>query len=110
MSTVVVDIPSTTYVSSAQPDVNFSVYPTVYAGTDPQYQNCISLLQITLPNIPVNYVDSAVLQLAVIVKSGSNPSTVTANTVMEPFGRTTVTYNTRPAFTPSSVQVSGNTK
>ncbi len=105
MSTVVVDIPSTTFVSSAQPTINFSVYPTIYSGTDTQYQNCISLMQIALPSLPVNFVDSAVLQLAVIAKSGTNPSPVVVNTVMEPFNRTTVTYNTRPAFTPTQSKV-----
>lgn len=109
MSTVVVDIPNTTFVSSAQPGINFSVYPTIYAGTDPQYQNCISLLQIALPALPVSFVDSAILQLAVIVKSGANPSPVTVNTVMEPYNKNTVTYNTRPAFTPTSSQVNVTT-
>ncbi len=105
MSTVVVDIPSTTFVSSAQPAINFSVYPTIYSGTDTQYQNCIGLMQIALPALPVNFVESAVLQLAVIAKSGTNPSPVVVNTVMEPYNRTTVTYNTRPAFTPTQSQV-----
>lgn len=109
MSTVIVDIPSTTFVSSAQPAMNFSVYPTIYSGTDVQYQNCISLMQITLPSLPVNFVDSAVLQLAVIAKSGANPSPVVVNTVMEPFNRTTVSYNTRPAYTPTQSQVNVTT-
>lgn len=109
MSTVVVDIPSTTFVSSAQPGMNFSVYPTIYAGTDGQYQNCISLMQIVLPSLPVNFVDSAVLQLAVIAKSGTNPSPVLVNTVMEPYNRTNVTYDTRPAYTLTSSQINVTT-
>lgn len=109
MSTVVVDIPSTTFVSSAQPAINFSVYPTIYSGTDTQYQNCIGLMQIALPSLPVNFVESAVLQLAVIAKSGTDPSPVVVNTVMEPYNRTTVTYNTRPAYTPTQSQVNVTT-
>ncbi|WP_024832541.1 DNRLRE domain-containing protein [Ruminiclostridium josui] len=109
MTTVVVDIPNTTFVSSAQPTINFSVYPTIYSGNDAQYQNCISLMQIALPALPVSFVDSAVLQLAVIAKSGTNPSPVVVNTVMEPFNKTTVTYNTQPAYTPTQSQVNVTT-
>lgn len=69
MPTLTLNIPNTTFVSSAQPDNNLSTYPLMYAGTDPSFQYCISLMQIALPSIPVTKVDSALLQLAVIVKA-----------------------------------------
>jgi hypothetical protein len=109
MSTVTVDIPNTTFVAAAQPGVNFSVYPLMYVGTDPQYLQSIGLMQIALPTLPVNFVDSAILELSVIVKSGSNPSTVTVNAVMEPFNKDTVTYSTKPAYTPTQSQVNVTT-
>jgi hypothetical protein len=77
----------------------------MYTGTDPSFQNCIGLLQIELPPLPVSRIDSAVLQLAVIVKSGEAPSPVVVNRVTEPFRTSAVTYNTRPAFTATSSQI-----
>jgi len=107
MPTTTFNIPNTTFVSSAQPDNNLSFYPTMYAGTDPSFQNCISLLQVTLPPLPVTRVDSAMLQFAVIIKSGAAPSLVVVNRVTSPFNTSTVTYNTRPSFnaTPSQINI-----
>ncbi|MDF2988834.1 MAG: hypothetical protein K0R50_4344 [Eubacterium sp.] len=48
--------------------------------------------------------DSAILNLTVIVKSGSNPSPVLVNKVTSALDTTTVTYATKPAFTPTSAQ------
>lgn len=105
MATTTLSIPNTTFLSSAQPAINFSIYPLIFTGTDVNYQNCIGLLQVDLSSLPVTQVDSAMLQLAVVVKTGAAPSPVVVNTVMEPFNVTTVTYNTRPAFTPASSSV-----
>lgn len=105
MATITVGIPETTFVSSAQPDDNFSSYPLLFTGTDPAYENCISLLKIPLPSLPVNHIDSAVLQLSVIVKSGSDPSPVLVNEITEAFDTTGVTYTTLPAFTPTSTLI-----
>lgn len=98
MATEIISIPGTTFVSSAQPGNNLSFFPLMYAGTDPAYQHCISLLQIDLPELPVATVNSAILQLAVIVKSGDAPSPITINRVTAPFNPETVTYNTLPAY------------
>lgn len=109
MPTLTLNIPNTTFVSSAQPDNNLSTYPLMYAGTDPSFQYCISLMQIALPSIPVTKVDSALLQLAVIVKSGAAPSPVVVNRVTTPFDKATVTYNTLPQFTATTSQINVTT-
>ncbi len=106
MPSVTVNIPNATFVSSAQPNNNLSFYPTMYVGTDTQFQNCIGLMQITLPTLPVNQVDSAVLNLAVISKTGVSPSPVVVNRVTSIFSTSTVTYNTRPSFTPTASTIS----
>ena len=94
----------TTFISSAQPDMNLSFYPLIYVGTDPSYRNCIGLINVTLPQLPVSRVDSALLQLSVIVKSGANPRPVVVNQVTSPFISQKVTYNTRPDFTATASQ------
>lgn len=105
MATMTLSIPDTTFVSSAQPTGNFSFYPLIFTGTDVNFQNCIGFLQITLPSLPVTQVESATLQLAVIAKTGTDPSTVVVNRVDAPFSTATVTYDTRPAFTPTASQI-----
>lgn len=109
MPTVTVGIPDTTFVSSSQPTQNFSFYPLMYVGNDPTFQDCIALLEIDLPVLPVTSVDSAVLQLSVIVKTGTDPSTVVVNRVTGPFDAQTVTYDTIPSFVATSSQVNINT-
>jgi len=105
MPTVSVGIPDTTFVSSSQPAQNFSFYPLMYVGNDLTFQDCIGLMEIDLSSIPVTNVDSAVLQLSVIVKTGTEPSPIVVNRVTSPFDATTVTYNTLPAFTATSTQI-----
>lgn len=102
---MIFDIVDTTFVSSTLPDTEFAYSPVIYTGTDPTFHNCISLLQVALPSLPVTVVDSALLQLAVIVKSGVNPSPVVVNRVTSPFSTDTVTYNTQPSFTATSSQI-----
>ncbi|HEX2985516.1 MAG TPA: DNRLRE domain-containing protein [Caproiciproducens sp.] len=104
MPSISINLPNTTFVSSAQPDMNLSFYPLLYAGTDPSFGTCIGLVQIPLPSLPVMSVDSALLQLAVIVKSGAAPSPILVNRVIDPFSKDTVTFNTRPAFTATASQ------
>lgn len=107
MPTVTLNTTQTTFVSSAQPNNNFSFYPLLYTGTDPQFQNCISFLKFILPDLPVTSVDSAILELSVIVKTGVAPSPVVVNRVTSPLDTSTVTYTTQPTFvaTPSTVDV-----
>lgn len=105
MPTVMQGIPNTTFVSSALPNNNFSFFPSIYTGTDLSLQNCIGLLQIALPSLPVTAVDSALLQLTVVVKRGMAPSPVVVNRVTSPFSAGTVTYNTRPSFTATPSQI-----
>jgi len=109
MPTVTVGIPDTTFVSSAQPTQNFSFYPLMYVGSDLVFLNCIGLMEIDLSSIPVTSVDSAVLQLSVIVKTGADPSTIVVNRVTSPFNAGTVTYDTLPAFTATTSQININT-
>jgi len=107
MPTVTLNTTQTTFVSSAQPNNNFSFYPLLYTGTDPGFLDCISFLKFTLPDLPVAAVDSAFLELSVIVKTGVAPSPVVVNRVTAPLDTGTVTYTTQPAFvaTPSMVNV-----
>ncbi|HHW00994.1 MAG TPA: DNRLRE domain-containing protein [Clostridiaceae bacterium] len=109
MPTVTINLPRTTFVSSAMPDNNNSFYPLLYTGTDPNFQNCISLLEVELPTLPVTTVDSAILQLSVIAKSGDAPSPVVVNKVTSPFSAATVTYNTLPTYTATTSQISVTT-
>ncbi len=109
MPTVTINIPETTFVSSAQPSSNFSFYPLMYVGIDTVFSECIGLMEIDLSSIPVTNVDSAILQLSVIVKTDGNPSPILVNRVTSPFDAATVTYNTLPSFTPTSSQVNVNT-
>lgn len=95
----------TTFVSSAQPNSNFSIYPFMYAGTAPSLGQTIGLLKFALPWLPVSAVDSAVLTLYVYSKTGTAPSTVVINKVTAPYNTDTVTYNTQPAFVPTANQV-----
>jgi hypothetical protein len=109
MPSVTINLPRTTFVSSALPDNNFSFYPLLYTGTDTNFGNCISLLEVDLPALPVPTVDKAVLQLSVIVKSGEAPSPVTVSKVLSPFSTATVSYNTKPVVAPPSSQVNVTT-
>jgi len=104
MPTKTINISETTFVASGQPNSSFSFYPLMYAGTDATFQNCISLLKITLPELPISAVDSAKLELAVISKSGTTPSPVVVNNVTSPFVTANVTYNTIPSFTATSAE------
>jgi hypothetical protein len=100
MPTTTVNIPNTTFVSSAQPDNTLYFYPTMRIGTDPdpQFASCAGLMQIELPALPVYQVDTAKLKLSVIEKSGAAPSPVVVQRVTEPFNVQEVTYNTAPAY------------
>ncbi len=109
MPTTTVNISNTTFVASGQPNNNMSSYSVMYVGTNPQFQDCIGLMQITLPSLPVNQVDSAFLQLAVVAKSGAASSPVVVNRVDEAFSTSTVTYSTRPSFTPTASTINVST-
>lgn len=106
MTNITVNIPDTTFVSSAYPTSNLSYYPTMYVGTDASYLNCVSLMNITLPTLPVTHVDSATLNLAVITKTGALPSPIVVNQVTSVFDVATVTYNTMPSYTPTALTAS----
>jgi hypothetical protein len=104
MPTVVLNTTQTTFVSSAQPNNNLSFYPVLYTGTDPQYGFTISYLKFDLPSLPVMAIDSAILELSVIVKSGATPSPVVVNRVTSPLDTATVTFNTQPSITATPSQ------
>lgn len=108
MPTITVNISETTFISSAQPDNNFSTYPLMYVGTDSSYQRCISLFKVNLQQIPVSAVQSAKLEFSVIAKNGDTPSNIIINNVTSPFVVSNVTYNTAPSlsFTSTSINVS----
>lgn len=109
MPTVTVNTTQTTFISSAQPDNNFSFYPLLYVGTDPTFLECISFLKFALPVLPVPAVDSAFLQLSVIVKTGAAPSPIVVNRVTSSLDTSTVTYNTQPTFVPTPSQINVTT-
>lgn len=105
VQTETITLNDTTFVSSAQPNSNFSYYPFMYVGTAPSFGQTIGLMQFTLPWLPVSEVDSAVLTLYVYGKTGTAPSTVVVNRVTAPYNTNTVTYNNQPTFVPTANQV-----
>ena len=105
MPTVSVAIPDTTFVTSSQPAQNFSFYPLMYVGNDAGFMNCISLMEIDLPPLPVTTVDKAVLKLSVIVKTGTDPSPIVVNRVTSPFDVAAVTFNTLPDYETITSQI-----
>ncbi len=105
MPSAVLTASQNTFVSSAQPNNNFSFYPVLYTGTDTGFGNCISLLKFDFTTVPANAVDSAELQLSVIVKSGGKPGTVAVNRVTDYFDITSVTYKDQPAIEATGQEV-----
>lgn len=105
MSAITINIPQTTFISSAQPDNNMSFYPVMFVGTDATYQNSIGLFQVDLTSIPVTSVDSAYLELAVIIKTGAAASPVAVQRVTQPFNTSSVTYSTAPSYAAASSQI-----
>ena len=105
MPTKILNTSETTFVSSTLPDTNLSTNPVIYAGTDEAFQNTTSFLRYTLPSLPVSEVDSAILQLSIIMKTGTAPSPVVVNRVTSPLDADTVTYNTQSAFIPTASQI-----
>lgn len=105
MATVTVNLPDTTFVSSANPNSNYAFYPLIYTGVDPSFGTCIGYLNIPLPDLPVSAVDSAKLRLSVIVKSGVTPSPIAVLRATEPFSTSSVTYLTQPATAPTGSSV-----
>ncbi len=99
MPTVVLNTTETTFVSSALPENNFSSYPSLFTGTDLTYETCISFLKFNLASIPIETVDSAYLQLSVIVKTVDATSPIIINRVSSELDTGTVTYHTKPAYT-----------
>ena len=85
MPTITVNLSDTTFVSSTQPDANLSYYPLFYTGTDPSFGTCIGLMQLSLSSLPATNVVSAMLQLAVVVKSGLTQSPVVVNRVTDSY-------------------------
>lgn len=105
MPTVTLNLPETTFVSSALPNSNFLIYPLIYVGTDPSFYGCTGLINVTLPVLPKSVV-SAMLQLSVIVKSGASPSTVAVSQLSADFSAKTVTYNSMPSLISTATQFS----
>jgi hypothetical protein len=105
-TTATVNLPST-FITSGQPNTNYSAATVIYVGTVGGLGNCIGLLQIpTLPALPTGAtVFRASLQLGVYAKTGTNPSTVIINRVTSPspLNTTTVTYNTPVVYTPAGI-------
>lgn len=99
------DINNTTFVSSAQPDSNMSNYRQLYSGTDLRFLTCISLMQIKLPSLPFNQVEKAIIQLAVIIKSGETASPIFVSQIAKPFNFLTVTYRTCPPLVLTTTEV-----
>ena len=105
MPTVTLNLPETTFVSSAGPDSSFSFYPVMAVGADPGFQDCIGLVNVALPDLPKS-VESAVLQLSVIVKSGAEPETVAVSQLSAAFNPKTVTWNSMPSLIPTETKFS----
>ena len=104
MPTVTVNIPQTTFVASGEPNTNYSSYPLLNIGADPSFLNCTGLLKIPLPQLSVLTMDSAQLNLAVIIKSGTHPSPIMINKVTSDYDTNTVTFTNQPSFVSSQYQ------
>ncbi|OPX44409.1 hypothetical protein CLHUN_17080 [Ruminiclostridium hungatei] len=100
MPPVVLTVAQNSFVSSEQPQDNFSYQPLLYTGKDEAFGNCISLLKFDFTAVATNAVDSAFLQLTVILKSEQNASTIVVGRVTESFDSAYVTYENMPAATP----------
>ncbi len=105
MPTVTVSLPGTTFVSSQNPNANYSYYPLLYTGADSLFGTCVGYLNIPLPDLPITVVDSAKLKFSVIVKNGEAPSPITVLRATEPFSADSVTYSTQPATAPTASAV-----
>ncbi len=107
MPTLNLNTSDTTFVSSVLPDTNFSTSSVIYSGMDTNFQDTVSYLKFTLTDLSVPSVDSAVLWLAVIIKTGLEPSRIAANRVTSEWNTASVTYNNRPAMeaTPSQIDI-----
>lgn len=105
MTTVTVSLSSTTFVSSENPNSNYSVYPLLYAGMDPSFGTCIGYLNVPLPDLSISSVDSAKLQFSVIVKNGDEPSPISVLRATQPFSTSSVTYQTQPTTAPTASAV-----
>ncbi len=104
LQTIILNTTETTFISSAQPNTNFSIYPVVYAGLDEIYQSCMGFLRFELPILPVASVQKALLEISILLKTNESPSTIVFNRVTSAINTSTVTYNTKPTFVETSVQ------
>lgn len=86
----------TTYVSSVMPSTDLSVSAILFVGADPNFGSCISFLKFAIPSLTVSAVDSAILRLFVLVKTGDSPSPVVVNRVTSDFDINSATYSTMP--------------
>lgn len=109
MPTVTMNLPAITFVSSAKLNSNFLVYPLVCVGTDANLKRCTTLINVSLPTLPKS-VDSALLQLSPIMKSGTGPSTIVINQLGNEFDAQTVTFNTMPALVSTEKEFSVSQK
>ncbi len=103
MPTVTLNLPDTTFISSGQPNSNFSFYPLVNVGSDMSYLTCIGLINIALPQLTLSSVESAILNLSVITKTGAAPSQILVYKATQSYDTATVTYNTQPAMIETQV-------
>lgn len=109
MPTVTMNLPATTFVSSAKLNSNFLVYPLACVGNDANLKKCTTLINVSLPTLP-KVVDSAMLQLSPIMKSGAAPSTIEVSQLGADFEADTVTYNTTPALISTGAEFSVSAK
>ena len=104
MPAVVLTVSQNTFVSSAKPIDNLSYHPLLYIGYDEIFDRCVSLLKFDFTTIPTNTVDSAFLQLTVIVESGEDESVIGIARIEESFDASFVTYDTIPKMTAPDIE------
>lgn len=100
MPPVVLTVAQNSFVSSEQPKNNFSYQPLLYTGKAKGFGSCTSLLKFDFTTVATNAVESAFLQLAVIVKSEEDPVEIVVNRVTKSFDSAYVTYDNMPDITP----------
>ncbi len=107
MPPVVLTAVHNTFVSSAQPNNIFSFYPLLYTGKDEIFGTCTSLLKFDFTTVATRSVDSAFLQLSVIVKTEESKSPIVVNRLTGSFDANYVTYDRIPGKveTPSEFKI-----
>lgn len=98
MQTVILPITSDTFVSSAQPNQNFSKESYLFEGfetwSNSRFTNCIKFDTTGIPHR--SHINSAKIKAYVTRKDSTTDATISVNRIISHYDAETVTYNTLP--------------